>query len=76
MALRNRPKIAPIPAFHPLLLMIRLDGCIAVKPGLPGSAYPKRSKTALALPHLPLLGRNINLLPFRGSGITSPLRIA
>ena len=75
MGLRNQSKIAPIPAFRPLLLMIRLHGSITVRPGLPGSTYPKTSRIELVLPHLLLSRRNINLLPFRAVGVTYALRI-
>ncbi len=72
---RTQSKIAPIQAFRPLLLIIRLHGSITLRSGLPDSTYPKTSKIELVLPHLLLLRRNINLLPFRAFGVTYALRI-
>ena len=70
MGSRNQPKIAPIPAFRPLLLIIRLRGSIAVRPGLPGMTYPKALEIELVLPRLLYSRRNINLLPFCDFGVT------
>ena len=49
---------------------------MAVKQGLPCSAYPRMSGTELALPRLLPRGGNINPLPFRAFGIAYALRIA
>lgn len=49
---------------------------MAVKQGLPCSAYPKASEAELALPRLLQRGGNINPLPFRAFGVAYALRTA
>ena len=76
MGLRNRPKIAPIPAFNQLLLIIRLHRFMAVKQGLPCSAYPKASRAELALPRLLQRDGNIDPFPFHAFGVAYAFRTA
>ena len=64
-----------IPAFNLLLLVTSLCRYMAVKQGLPCSAYPEALAAKVVLPRLPERHWNINQFPFRPRVISWGLRI-